>query len=44
MPALFGTLGLLAAMRALWFATLSRFASLAGEQSFLDYAWLESWR
>ena len=30
MPALFGTLGLLAAMRALWFATLSRFASLAG--------------
>jgi dolichyl-phosphate-mannose-protein mannosyltransferase len=30
MPALFGTLGLFAAMRALWFASLSRFASLAG--------------
>ena len=30
MPALYGTLGLLAAMRALWFATCSRFASIAG--------------
>jgi dolichyl-phosphate-mannose-protein mannosyltransferase len=30
MPALFGMLGLFAAMRALWFASLSRFASLAG--------------
>jgi dolichyl-phosphate-mannose--protein O-mannosyl transferase len=30
MPSLFGTLGLFAAMRALWFASLSRFASLAG--------------
>ena len=30
MPALFGTLGLFAAMRALWFASQSRFASLAG--------------
>jgi dolichyl-phosphate-mannose--protein O-mannosyl transferase len=30
MPALFGTLGLFAGMRALWFASLSRFASLAG--------------
>ncbi|RKF21864.1 phospholipid carrier-dependent glycosyltransferase [Altericroceibacterium spongiae] len=29
-PALFGTLALFAAMRALWFATLSRFATLAG--------------
>ena len=28
-PALFGTLGLFAAMRALWFASGSRFASLA---------------
>ena len=30
MPALAGTLGLFAAMRALWFATFSRFASFAG--------------
>jgi dolichyl-phosphate-mannose-protein mannosyltransferase len=30
MPALFGTLGLFSVMRALWFATCSRFASLAG--------------
>lgn len=30
MPALFGTLGLFAAMRALWFATCSRFAAIAG--------------
>jgi dolichyl-phosphate-mannose-protein mannosyltransferase len=30
MPALFGTLGLFAAMRAMWFASLSRFASIAG--------------
>jgi dolichyl-phosphate-mannose--protein O-mannosyl transferase len=30
MPALFGALGLFASMRALWFATCSRFASLAG--------------
>jgi dolichyl-phosphate-mannose--protein O-mannosyl transferase len=30
MPALFGTLGLFASMRALWFATRWRFASLAG--------------
>ena len=30
MPVLLGALGLFAAMRALWFATLSRFASLAG--------------
>jgi dolichyl-phosphate-mannose--protein O-mannosyl transferase len=30
LPALFGTLGLFAAMRALWFASASRFASLAG--------------
>lgn len=29
LPALFGTLGLFAAMRALWFASLSRFATLA---------------
>jgi general L-amino acid transport system permease protein len=29
MPALFGTLGLFAAMRALWFASLSRFATIA---------------
>lgn len=29
-PALFGTLALFAAMRALWFASLSRFAALAG--------------
>src|SRR6187399_990864 len=29
MPALFGTLGLFAAMRALWFASGSRFATLA---------------
>ncbi|MGZ3172340.1 MAG: glycosyltransferase family 39 protein [Croceibacterium sp.] len=29
-PALFGTLGLFAAMRALWFASGSRFASFAG--------------
>ena len=29
-PAIFGTLALFAAMRALWFATLSRFATLAG--------------
>ncbi|WP_305095607.1 phospholipid carrier-dependent glycosyltransferase [Croceibacterium aestuarii] len=28
-PALFGTLGLFAGMRALWFASLSRFASIA---------------
>lgn len=30
MPLLFGTLGLFAAMRALWFASSSRFASIAG--------------
>jgi dolichyl-phosphate-mannose-protein mannosyltransferase len=30
LPVLFGTLGLLAGMRALWFATCSRFASIAG--------------
>jgi dolichyl-phosphate-mannose--protein O-mannosyl transferase len=30
MPLLFGTLGLFAAMRALWFAAGSRFASIAG--------------
>ena len=30
MPALFGTLALLAGMRALWFASGSRFASIAG--------------
>jgi len=30
LPALFGTLGLFAFMRALWFAAQSRFASLAG--------------
>lgn len=30
MPALFGTLGLFAGMRALWFASCSRFASIAG--------------
>nr|WP_166175111.1 glycosyltransferase family 39 protein [Altererythrobacter segetis] len=30
MPLLFGTLGLFAAMRALWFASCSRFASIAG--------------
>lgn len=30
MSALFGTLGLFAAMRALWFASVSRFASIAG--------------
>lgn len=30
MPALFGTLGLFAAMRALWFASCSRFASVCG--------------
>jgi dolichyl-phosphate-mannose--protein O-mannosyl transferase len=30
MPALFGTLGLFASMRALWFASCSRFASVAG--------------
>ena len=29
MPALFGVLGLYAAMRAMWFASLSRFAALA---------------
>ncbi len=29
MPALFGTLGLFAAMRAMWFASCSRFASVA---------------
>ena len=29
-PALFGTLGAVRAMRALWFASLSRFATLAG--------------
>ena len=29
MPALFGALGLFAAMRALWFASLSRFATIA---------------
>ena len=29
MPALFGTLGLFAAMRATWFASLSRFATIA---------------
>ena len=29
MPVLFGTLGLFAAMRALWFASASRFASIA---------------
>jgi len=30
LPLLFGTLGLFAAMRALWFASVSRFASIAG--------------
>jgi dolichyl-phosphate-mannose-protein mannosyltransferase len=30
MPAAFGVMGLFAAMRALWFASLSRFASIAG--------------
>ena len=30
MPALFGTLGLFAAMRGLWFASCSRFATIAG--------------
>src|SRR6187551_3436669 len=29
MPVLFGTLGLFAAMRAMWFASLSRFAVIA---------------
>jgi dolichyl-phosphate-mannose--protein O-mannosyl transferase len=40
MPLLFGTLGLFAAMRALWFASCSRFASIAfGVLLASDFMW-----